>query len=337
MNATLKDISDATGLSLPTISQALNKRGRISAETRDVVLKAARKLGYRPNTAARSMQSGRFNNITLLCSLEGWFLPEGLVRGISRSLNYRGLHFSLGEIPVTSSESNFPVMLEELSCDGLLINEMEAIPSGISKTIKNSGIPVVSINSNKKSNCVYPDDYMVGRLAAEHLIRRGHRKIAYCCFQAYPENEHYSVSARQEGFTKALSGAGLTPIIFRQNHAEKLLYTIDDHRVALFRELLDSPSRPTAYFAYSERDALPLVTAALSLGLCIPDDISIIACYDKLLSSCGIPLTTVAVDWTLIGTTAVNMLVGKVNGKIKSMKSISVPVSLIEGGSCLGE
>lgn len=274
MRPTLHDIARETGVSHMTVSRALRGNGRIDPRTQTRIVAMAQKLGYRPNSAAQSVASGRFNCVTLLLGtvLGHSHLPEHLLFGIHDALLAAGMQLKLARLPdsALADRVHLPAVLTEWSCDGLLVDYTHDVPPAMNDAIEASGLPAVWLNTLRETDCVRPDDEAMGRLATQHLLTLGHRRIHYLdC--SHPvrglDRAHYSARDREMGYRAAMRAAGLAPRVFRPRHNVET-----EARIAAARELL--AAEPTAIVAYSVPMELERLLA--ERGMHIPEDLSIV-------------------------------------------------------------
>jgi LacI family transcriptional regulator len=175
---------------------------RSRPETQQRVREAVVKLGYRPNASTRAMQSGRFGSAALIQSAHRIFLPSSLLLGLSEELNRRPMRLMVAEsADAEISEAVYlPNVMRELSVDGLLVNVLLDVPPELLDKIHVLRVPEVWINADGPADCVFPDDFRSGVQATEHLLKLGHKRIAFVCptDPAYSdEKKHYSVRAKR--------------------------------------------------------------------------------------------------------------------------------------------
>ncbi|HEV7298301.1 MAG TPA: LacI family DNA-binding transcriptional regulator [Tepidisphaeraceae bacterium] len=333
MGVTLKDIASQTQLSIRSVSRILNlNEGEMfRPETRDKVLAAAKQLGYRPNTMARGMRSGRRSAIGLLLSTDAQrsVVPFGTLVGLERHLSRQGLQLIVGEVPDEdlSDDTYVPRLLREWSTDGMLIAYTQNIPDRVMSLLQECSVPYVWLNAKVGNDCVFPDDHGAAAAVTEHLLRLGHRKIEYLC---HVPNAHYSRGDRRAGYTAVMEAAGLSPVIREQVPAGQTVTGMD------LRPLLArSDGRATAYVAGSAIDARAAYVAALRLGLEVPRDLSIVGIVDdgRDLDLGGLQLT--AMDWPreALGELAARLIVDKVATPDAVQACQAVPFNFLEGGS----
>jgi LacI family transcriptional regulator len=222
--------------------------------------------------------------------------------------------------------NHVPKILRELSADGLLISYIADIPERMVSLIHQYRIPSVWINTVLEADCVYPDDFDAARRATEHLLQRGHRNIAYV--QAADSN-HYSVAQRCAGYTEAMQKARCQPNVF--NHPSA---SVTANRMERLCTWLRKPDRPTAVIAYEAVYALPVFCAALSIGLQIPHDLSLLTFHDKPVTEPGICVSTMLIPAEKMGQMAVDMVVRKIANPDADLPPCAVGFKFEAGMTC---
>jgi LacI family transcriptional regulator len=337
---TIATIAAQMGLSRATVTHVLNGRAteqRIKPETQERVLKVAHELGYRANAAARAVRAGRFGNIALVQSLYGQYLPNELLRGLATAIASRDIRFVLTQAPDRriSDETYLSHTMRELSVDGVIINRHIGFSEPYLAHIHRLGIPAVFLNVKQEFDCVHPDDWTGGRMAAELLLQMGHERIVYLDTDE-PENQHYSKHDRRAGYEQAMQDAGKTPHIALLPRAHPLPGEKGaDARIEAARSLLMQASRPTAIVAYEIAEAMAVVHAAHMLGIRIPQDLSIVQFHHRIDLRYFIPIQTVSNVMTEVGTAAVEMLLEKIENPQTPLPSTVVPVKMLEGATCM--
>lgn len=324
MPITAADIAEAAGVSRATVSRILGDHAhRFSPQTRQRVEAAASRLGYRPNTSARAVRTGRFRTIGLLqADTEGpGRMAAELVDGILGSLAERGLHLLTSRLgPATGAA--LPASLGEHCLDGLLIAYTHAVPPGLHAALAKLALPMVWINAPADAAAIVPDDHGAGVALAQHLLAHGHRRIAWLSSVA---DVHHSVAARRGGVCAGLAAAGVQPQIFQAKGSTLQV----PQRQELIASLLDQRDRPTAVIAYGGMDAGTLHVAAARRGLDIPTDLSVATFGNHVASDTGVAWCTAVIPWHTIGRQAVELLLEPENHGHRRM----VPLAIKPGGS----
>ncbi len=336
MSPTVKDVATLAGVSPITASRALSNSPLVTAATKQKVLEACRRCGYRPHAGARALRSQRFNMIGLLLPVEHAYVPQGLLAGVADTLEAHGIGLRvmrLSDEQLTDPEFA-PRVLEERMVDGLLINYCVEIPDRLVRQIRDHHLPSVWINIKEPTDCVYPDMFTGAAAAIRHLIGRGHRNIAYADFVngvAHPETCHYSVGDAWSGCQAAIAESG-KPIRLSAFCDEGL---DREKRPAHVASILSRSDRPTAVFAASSNHALTCLHAALTLGIQVPDDLSIITFHEtRLFDDTGIAFSTVALPERQTGETAVNLLLEKIRHPHIDLPSVALPTTFTPGTTC---
>jgi len=332
MRVTLKDIAERSGFSVPTVSQILNNNAHLfKAGTRKRVLAAARELGYRPNSAARTMRSGRFGCVALLQSTDyvRSNLPRGLLDGIHDGLADQGLILMLAKLPdeKLTSEGYVPTILRQWTADALIIDYNINVPDRMSRLIREHGIPSVWINTKGNADCVRPDDFEAGQRATKALLKLGHERIAYADFHFDPPQKHYSRADRYEGYAKGMKEAGLKPILLAPKWPKRAQDAVD-----VARRHLAPAGRPTAVVAYSaQTGAAAFMLAARDMGLDVPADLSVVTFHDEPVDVFMRPVATMTVPVYEVGTSAVSVLLKKLASPERAVKPVVLRFGFSEG------
>ncbi len=206
---TLRDVSEASGVSEMTVSRVLRNRGDVSQSTRDRVLSAAKALGYVPNKIAGGLASQRVNLVAVIIpSLSNMVFPEVLT-GISEVLEDTGLQPVVG-VTNYSPEREERVLYEMLSWrpSGVIVAGLEHSDASRAM-LTNAGIPIVEImdvDGEAIDSVVGISHHRAGRVMAEAILAAGYRKIGFLGTQM--PHDHRA-RKRLEGFTAVLAEAGL--------------------------------------------------------------------------------------------------------------------------------
>jgi len=218
MSSRLKDIAAETGISPTAVSYVLNGRGnKVSLATREKVLRAASRLGYRPNSSARAVRQGWHGALALIMSPSphrSLLTPE-LMLGITAELSRSRLRLLVDYVndDQLTSEKSLPRLLRERACDGMLLNYSTHVPPMLAELAERFRLPTVWINARHDFNSVCPDDFGAARLATETLLSKGRRRVAYydAGFNSAVSsgNLHFSKLDRRAGYEAAMQTAGL--------------------------------------------------------------------------------------------------------------------------------
>jgi LacI family transcriptional regulator len=322
--STVRQIAQELGVSMMTVSRALNGRGRISDETRQRVLAVAERLKYRPNRLVHAIKHGRSRSIGVMVPIATSFSAT-VVRGIHDALAEHHylpiLHFH-GEGPQArrdEAELEYLHRLLDHRVDGIIFwPSDETVPQVYLHEVWDRGVPLVAVDRHlPHTNADFSgtDDEAGGRLAAEHLLSLGHRRLAHIT------GEHWvsTYADRLKGFVAAVAGRSDVTL------ATGECADCDCGDVA--RRLLGAGDRPTALFLSSDRMAPHAYAVAESLGLTIGKDLSVVGFADLTETAWLRPrLTTVRQNAYQIGEEAARLLLDRLEGRAVGTPPRSVRV-----------
>ena len=319
MAATLKQIAEATGLSMPTISHVLNpqsKRGHLYRQkTRELVQKVADELGYRPNMAAQSTRQGRFGSVSLVLSADPVrsMTGKGLIAGILAGLQPKDMHLNITALPDAAlTDSGYvPKILRTLMVDGLLLNYNAAIPQRMVELIKTSHLPKIWVNSKHAVDCVYPDELGAARKITEQLLALGHRRIGFASYTrgSSEASWHYSGIDRYVGYAQAMEQAGLSPRLLSK---EKAIPMEGQQRIAFSKQWLSDPDRPTAVICYNSDAACSVVLAAQRMRLSLPEQLTVVSYGGQSIGQLGMVIGTMVLPEHEMGRVGAEMLLERI-------------------------
>lgn len=335
MAVSIKQLSEYCGISASAVSKALNGYSDVSAETRQKVLAAAQKLGYRPSAIARGLKTGRTGNIGVLYNevsgsglAHNYFAP--VLEAFKAETERRGydITFLSRELCVQGpAKMNYLEHSLYRNVDGVCVvccdfNDQEVID------LINGPLPVVTIDQPMPGRCCVASENEKGmRTLTEYILSMGHRRIAY--ITGAPAE---SSKERLEGFRAAMHSAGV-PI------PDGFIVESVFHNPKATREvtgrLLKTPDRPTCIIMPDDFAALGGMNAAEEAGLRIPEDLSI-AGFDgvPILQMCRPCLTTVAQDTARIGQTAAAQLIAAIESPLAPVSPmVTIPTRLIHGAT----
>ncbi len=319
----MKDIAEELGLSIVTISKVLRNHPDISPETRARVMKKVAARDYQPNILARSLVTGRSFLIGLVVpDLLHPFFAE-IAKALSSAVRSEGY-----SLLISSSEED-PEM-EAMEIRQLLARKIDAIIVASSTTsgerfkhLRENKQPVLLVDrnfGNRADTFVGIDDREVGRLATEHLIEMGCRRLAHIAGR-----DNSTGLQRLEGFRQALAAHGMR----YDSKAVIRGASVDTHSTEqgaeAARRLLKSKHRPDGIFCYNDPLAIGAMRTILGAGLRIPEDIALIGCgnlhYDDSLS---VPLSSIDQQTRAMGANA-----GRIVLEMISKKGARPPESVI--------
>jgi LacI family transcriptional regulator len=308
MPTTMQDIAEKCGVSLTTVSRALQNKGEISPETKDKILKIAREMDYTPNVPARILAGGKSNIIGLVVADNSNPYYAKLIRGVEDCAKNNGYGIILYNTDETmEQELGGHQMLLENRVDGLLIT---SIISGKDPllNLKEESIPFVLLNryiEGFDSDWVRSDNRLGAYLITKHLCEKGHHRIAHIT----GDDSISSVRERLEGYKQALQEFNIEfdPDLISQCD---LKLEGGYHCATSIVENIDP--LPTAIFAYSDLLAIGVLKALGEKSIEVPGQIALTG-YDNIEFSPFIepPLTTVDQFAYEIGKLGMEILIEK--------------------------
>lgn len=337
----LEMIADAAGVSRNTVARALNgttkKAWASTAKRVQEIRKIAEDMGYRPSGSARAIRTGRTGVIDLLLSANTQTsrLPDELLAGIHNSLEEHDLILTISRLSDGHIQPKdlMPRILREQVSDGLLINYTHAVDEQILSYLKNYAIPAIWLNADQKFDTIRTNETQAAFEATTKMIQAGHRRISYAWWY---RSGHYSETARQQGYEKAMNDAGLKPDVQQIGDVtfSQIKYgSKEDDRLASAYQLLSKPDRPTAIIPYSSSLIGVLMVAAAQCQLQIPHDLSICTFSDSCISQIGKQIDAYVIPQRKMGMMAVSMLLEKIASPKKQLDLLSLPMDYFSFGT----
>jgi LacI family transcriptional regulator len=289
--STLSDVAALAGVSISAVSRVLSNApsSRVSAGTRERIENAARELNYHPNFAARALKFSRTNVVALVVpDLTNAIFSE-LMRGVEEAAAELGYMVLLARAEsVRPTAATMAKLVGEGRVDGVLVQVGDAMTAEDLSGILEGRIPAVLINSRRDDHVgsvILPDEE-ASAVAVRHLVSLGHTSIGL--INGLPSTD--SAGRRGVGFREAMAAAGLT---INPAHVTSLGYDSQQGRAAM-RALGALAERPTALVVANVNAALGLLVEARTLGIRVPDDLSIVSIHDAWTAdNAWPPLTTV--------------------------------------------
>ena len=328
---TLKDIAKKCGVSVASVSKAINHMPGVGAATAKKIRETAKQMGYLPNAAAQALKTNRTFIIGVLLEdddhhglLHQFFV--NVLDSFKLRMEAQGYDLMLMNRTVGKRTISFLEHARYSNLDGVFVACIDFSDPELLE-LAEAGVPLVSIDHTYPGHpSVYSDNVDGIRKAVFHAHENGHRKIAF--ISGAPAGV---TNKRTEGYRSALSELGIP---YREDYHQVSRY----RDIGLTRELtaglLQLPDRPTCILMPDDHAALGGMMAIREAGLSIPEDISVIGFdgldYTQYLSP---RLTTIRQDVVTIGDKAAELLLIEIENKGKQFKSESfkVPVSLHEG------
>jgi LacI family transcriptional regulator len=330
-NVTIKDIARVAGVAPSTVSKALNGSDEVSETTRAKISAVAARLGYRPNSIARSLRVRSTHTLGVITNDRDGAFTTAMVHGVAKVASDHSFGvFLCNSYGGVSKERQHIELLLDKQVDGIIMTSFKVEERG-APAAPTGEVPLVylySYTSATESPCVLPDDEGGGRLATEHLVRLGHRRIGFINGPPNFEATHL----RLAGYRQALEEHGL-PV------EQRLIETAGDWNqdsgFRLARQLMSHPDPPDALVCASDDLAAGAILGLSELGLKVPNDIAIVGFDDRPFAAhLPIPLTTVALPLVEMGELAARGMFAAISGHPISSGLTRVPCRLVVRASC---
>ena len=324
---TINEIAKKAGVSLSTVSRALNNKKGVSPKVRDKIIKLADKMSYFPHSSARALVQKRIGVIGVIIprtsefAFQNPFYPNillgisataaqhdfNLMLSINKRENYVSLYYRrlVDGIIVVGNRLDDPYMIEL---------EQNKVPSVV--------VPGFPADSRHSIASVNSDSYKCVQRAVSYLIKLGHRKIAFILGRM---TSMFSID-RLEAYRTAFQENGLS-------YDPKYLAESDFSKEDGFRlmgELLDLPDPPTSVICINDNVTPGALQQIKRRGLKIPEDISVVAIGSSdILDLFEPPLTTIKTPVIQVGRTAAHVLIQLIETGYRAQKHVGIPAELI--------
>ncbi|WP_456294634.1 LacI family transcriptional regulator [Vibrio sp. AK197] len=306
---TIKDVSDAAGVSQATVSRVINGTSKVSHEKKLKVEKAIRELGYKPNSIAKALASSRTGSIGVIVPELGGAFYSQVLQTIEERLRHLGYH-----LVVTAGSNTEQGQLDSVEfllsrrVDALILHTQQLADDYLI-ALEEQGIVLVLVNRfipELAHSCIDIDNELGGKLATQHLIEMGHHKIACITGPLHKSDAR----GRLQGYRKALEEAG---IAFDENLVIESGFTEETGAMAM-RKLLKREHEFTAIFACNDHMAFGAFEVLQECGLRIPEQISLVGFDDILFARYLTPaLTTVNFPIETMSCEAVQLAIQKLH------------------------
>ncbi|WP_270169067.1 substrate-binding domain-containing protein [Paenibacillus sp. SYP-B4298] len=323
-NITMKDIANTLGVSSVTVSKALSDKEGVSDSLKLKIKKVADELGYRYNSAAKTIKEGLSYNV-------GVMIPQRFT-GINDSFYMRvyqqiSLHLDrfgyFGILNILSNEDeeqlNFPRIYNESKVDGIVI--LGQVSKPYIETVQKMKLPKLFLDfydEHAEIDSIVTDNFYGAYELTNYLLRMGHREIAYV-------GNIYSTSSIQDrflGYYKSLLEHGLAL------EDRLILNDRDERGVFINIELPDK--MPTAFVCNCDQVAYNLYERLTADGYHVPDDCSVVGFDNDVYATLLNPqLTTVEVDVSLMAETTVKFIMEKIAGSSRQNGRVLIPGNII--------
>lgn len=311
---TIKQVAKEARVSTQTVSRVVNQRPDVAPETRERVLAAIDRLGYRPNVLARSLIRGRSHVLGVVTAGLMYTGPSRTLNGITSQAERMGYNLLLKELPDFGGFVMQPILEDLLArqVDGIIwaVAEVGANHEEFVAQWPDFPVPIVFLTMARREgwHIVAIDNEAGGRVATEHLLAQGHRRIGHITGPL----DWWEARERRAGWEKALTNAGI-------NRSSELCVEGDWSSVSGIEgieQLRAHVPDLSAVFAANDQMALGVLHYAHRHGLRVPEELAVVG-FDDVVESAYFcpPLSTIHHDQHRLGCTAVQEMVRRLEAE----------------------
>jgi DNA-binding LacI/PurR family transcriptional regulator len=333
---TASDVAQLAGVSRTTVSFVLNDVPgmRISPETRQRVLDAARDLDYQPNISARRLVTGQTRILAYVerqaaePAFSDAFFPLAL-RGVHDAASKHGYEVLFAPIPISDGDQRCTGLLRGRHVDGLILSGPRDDDDELRRLLDEHALIVVQGQmGDSHASWVDVDNVSAAQAAVDHLLDLGHTDVAAII---HAPLAYTAAAARLQGFRRSVESHGLS---FDPERTVFASFTAESGRTAM-ESLLNLDPVPSAVFVSSDTVAIGAVHEAQGRGLRVPDDLAIVGFDDiPMAAYTRPPLTTIHLPAYGLGWGAADLLIRLISGEEVPEKQILLSTDLVVRGSC---
>ena len=330
---TLKDVAERAGVHAATVSRALDpaRQHLVNAKTREKVRVVAEELGYRVNTVAQSLRKGLTGLVGVLVADVANPFVAPLLRGIEQEFRTHGAMLIIAE--THDDSQTLATALDNFAKRRVDAVILTAALQGDEPQVRDAagGMPVVLAVRTLPSGdwpSVTHDDVLGGRLAAQHLVDLGHRRLA----QLKGSSRNSSFLGRSTGYESVMATTTARDVT---GDVIASAPTVEEgFRLTTMLLERDEKNVPTAIFAHNDQLAVGAIAAIKERGLRCPDDLSVVGYNDSPLAGhLDPPLTTVRLPTWELGRQAAHVVIEILGGAESVEPTPPLPPELIVRGS----
>lgn len=323
---TIYEVAREAQVSIATVSRVLNAPQRVRDSTRQRVMGAVEKLGFVPKAEASARARKDFKRIGVLSPF--FTAPSFVqrVRGVATTLAETDYELIVYTVDSLAKLGAYLDMLPvSRRVDGLIVMSLPLDESAARRIVDNHLETVCLEFEHPRFASVQVDNLRGGRLAAEHLLSKGYRRLAFIGETGEPAYSLHPSDERLRGFSQTLADAGVDlpePYVRRQRFSMRAVIDVT-------LELLELPRPPEAIFTTSDIQAVGVLKAARQRGLRVPQDLALIG-FDDIDLADYLELTTVNQSLDASGRTAVEMLLARLADPDRPLHTVRIQLDVIQ-------
>ncbi len=312
-----------------TVSRVLNGHPSVRPETRERVVAAIERLGYRRNDLARSLKSGRSMTLGVVIAGSELFELPRILLGVEEAARQAGYWVTMSSWQGGDADQLTATVdrLTSQATEGVaIIADRPVAASALERMVTRVPMTVVMSGdlANPSIGSVELDQELGARLATRHLLQLGHRDIVHLTGRLTA----FDARARVEGWRAEMREAGVaSPELLEGDFTA-------DSGYRLGQQVADRKRRPTAVFAGNDQMAMGVLAAFAEAGVTVPGDVSLVGFDDIKGSEYLVPsLTTVRQDFVALGRTCIEVLVGAIGGGTRPRHHLIAPTLIARRSS----
>ena len=322
----MEDVASLAGVSHQTVSRVLNAHPNVTARTRARVERAIAELGYRPNTAARSLVTRQSLAIGVLAAGTAQYGPANTLLGVQQAARNEGYSVSMASLSAVTPAAINNALEHFLmqSVDGIVV----IVPhEAMLKSLRaiHLAVPLVAVgfSADERLTVVAVNQRAGAALAVEHLVNLGHTAIAHIS----GPRDWIDAAARADGWRRTLQQAGLRAAVLTEGD-----WSAESGYLAGLE--LAAAGNVTAVFAANDQMALGALRAFGEAGLRVPEDISIVGFDDQPEAAYFVPpLTSVNQGFAELGARCIQMLLSDMAGGRSEAASVLNPKLVVRAST----
>jgi len=323
---TVYDVARKAQVSIATVSRVLNSPDKVNEVTRKRVLTTIDALGFVPKAEAAARARKGQGRVGVLAPFFTYPSFVQRLRGVATAL--RDSSYDLAIYTVDSSarrDGYLSSLAVTRRLDGLIVMSLP-FDDAAARRLAHYGLETVLIETSRDAfSSVEIDDEAGGRMAAEFLISKGHRRCGFVGDTDLPDYAIHTSDMRLASFRQALEGAGLA---LPDAYIGLASHGMEQARQQAHR-LLDLPEPPTAVFAPSDTQAMGVLKAARERGVSVPRDLAVIG-YDDVEMADYIGLTTIRQQLEESGRVAVELLFARLADRTRPIQHVKLPLTIVQ-------
>ncbi len=316
------DVARLAGVSHQTVSRVLNGNANVSARTRALVVAAIDELGYRPNSAARTLVTGRSRTLGLITIAGALHGPMSTLYGVEAAAREEGYMLTVANVGdgQAAALDEALINLQKQGVDGIVV-VAPLISMGDALSSHARHLPLIAVEGSPSGTLavVSVDQALGARLATSHLLELGHRTV----WHVTGPSGWYETQERIVGWTSSLTEAGLeVPPVLRGDWTAESGYEAG--------QILSRMSEVTAVFVANDQMALGLLRALHEQGRTVPGDLSVVG-FDDIPEAANFipPLTTVRQPFSDVGRRSLQALLAQIESGTGSDERIVITPELV--------